>query len=105
MHVKMKAFLIIPLVLFAFGITLTSISADGGRPLSASLSGAAGVPNRSGIVAAPPLEPRNRPSGLPPNPFARPPEAAPRISLSLTGDKVEDLVVTAYQHVGLNCLQ
>ena len=32
-------------------------------------------------------------------------EAAPRISLSLTGDKVEDLVVTAYQHVGLNCLQ
>ena len=53
------------------------------------------VPNRSGIVAAPPLEPRNRPSGLPPNPFARPPEAAPRISLSLTGDKVEDLVVTA----------
>ena len=44
MHVKVKAFLIIPLVLFAFGITLTSISADGGRPLSASLSGAAEVP-------------------------------------------------------------
>ena len=50
----------------------------------------------------------NRATGRPvsrPNPFARPPEAAPRISLSLTDDKVDDLVVTAYQHVGLNCLQ
>src|SRR5919106_2573095 len=40
----MKALLIIPVVLLALVIGLTSISANGGRPLSTDLTGAAEVP-------------------------------------------------------------
>jgi hypothetical protein len=39
-----KALLIIPVVLLALGIGLTSISANGGRPYSTELTGAAEVP-------------------------------------------------------------
>ena len=63
------------------------------------------VPDRARPVAPLPRGPRGLPPGLPPNPFDRPPAAAPRITLSLDGGKMEELVVTAYQHVGLNCLQ
>ena len=68
------------------------------------ITGWLSVPDRAGVVAGPSI-PRGRPPGLPSNPFARPPAAGPRITLSIKGDEVEDLVVTAYKHVSLNCLQ
>ena len=69
------------------------------------ITGWFGVPNRARGVAPQPPGPQGRLPGLPPNPFDRPPAATPLITLSLDRGKVEELVVTTYQQVGLNCLQ